>query len=52
MQYIITYSSDRQRPIDSWTYEVYTDKEKAEQTMLDLLYTGFYVRLDEQDSAD
>ena len=45
MQYIITYSSDRQKPIDSWTEEVYTDKEKAEQTALDLLYYGFYVTL-------
>ena len=49
MQYIITYSSDRQRPIDSWTEEVYTDKEKAEQTAIELLYTGFYVRLDEEE---
>lgn len=47
MGYILTYSSDRKRPIDDWTYEVYTDKDEAEQTALELLYCGFYVRLEE-----
>lgn len=46
-KFIIAYSSDRVRPIDDWTEEDYDDREKAEQTALDLLYSGFYVRLDE-----
>lgn len=52
MQYIITYSSDRARHIDDWTEEVYNDQEKAEQTALDLLYSGYYVTLYEQDNAN
>ena len=52
MQYIITYSSDTQKPINDWTEEVYTDKDKAEETALDLLFYGFYVRLDTQEIAD
>ena len=49
MKYIITYSVDRKKPIDKWTEEVYTDKDEAEQTALELLYYGFYVKLDESE---
>lgn len=49
MAFIITYSADTYRPIDNWTEEFYEDREKAEQTALDLLYSGFYVSLHEQE---
>jgi hypothetical protein len=49
MKYIITYSMDSNKYINDWTEEVYTDKDKAEQTAIELLYCGFYVRLDESE---
>ena len=49
MRYIITYSNDTTKHSDDWTEEIYTSKEEAEQTALDLLYCGFYVKLDEME---
>lgn len=48
MAYTITYSADRNKPIDAWTEEVFENQDEAEQTALELLYSGFYVSLDEQ----
>ena len=49
MQIVISYSSDRNKPRDQWTEETYTDREQAEAVAIDLLYCGFYLRIEEHE---
>lgn len=49
MTFIISYSADSNRPTESWTEEVHKNRDEAEQAALELLYSGYYVRLDEQE---
>lgn len=52
MQIIITYSFDLNKPLCDWTTEFYDTPKEARDAAMDLLYNGFYVRLDEEDNDD
>lgn len=47
MKIIVSYSADLYRSADSWNEEEYDNRDEAEQSALDLLYSGYYVSLAE-----